>query len=361
MFDTNGGIGRFILDSSFVASYSYFNPDGQMIKFHQNSSAWTFEDEDNSSLNFLHHLYTNANQTIMIGNTSLIYNTIDVMNWRKAWQTDDSDGLFNIPQNDTTHVWELNFENSYLEIHSTEKFKMPNDCLLYPMEKLKENIGFFIQMSMQITYSDGDTLTINSLYNIDTGIPEDVALVYPMKEIEFFNKKEDAVWTQYNYWYHRYYTISATLSNSFALDSLRIYTYDKQMVTSGANFIGLNFLKRFNVFFDMKNKQIGLQPIKNFQRIVNPGIKRFHFTGKSNSEGNFIITKMADYPKNFYKTAGLREGDVIIAENGYSLKTMTPQQSSEIIESDTIVFDIIRDEKPLKIVMLNDKTEVQGD
>ncbi|GHU63863.1 hypothetical protein FACS1894123_07530 [Bacteroidia bacterium] len=334
-----------------------------MAQYHQNYTAWTFEDEDNSSLSFLNHLYGNTNQTMMIGNTSITYNAISTMNWKKAWQTelDDIEGLFNIPKDDTTHVWELNFENNYLEIHSSENFKIPNNCLLYPIEKFEESYYFFIQMPIHITCTDGDTLTINSLYNVDTGLPGDIALVYPTKEIAFFNKKEDAVWTQNISWYHRYYTVSATLPNGFAMDSLRIYTHDKKMGTSGSNFIGLNFLKRFNVFFDMKNKQIGLQPIKNFQRIVNPGIKRFYYTGKSNSEGNFIITKMADYPKNFYKTAGLREGDEIIAKNGYPLKTMTPQLNSEINESDTIVYDIIRNGKLLKIVVLNDKTEIQGD
>lgn len=65
------------------------------------------------------------------------------------------------------------------------------------------------------------------------------------------------------------------------------------------------FLKRFNVFFDMKSQRLGLQPIKNYERVVNPRKKRFHMSSRMNSHGKIIITKIADYESNYIKKAGL--------------------------------------------------------
>jgi len=184
----------------------------------------------------------------------------------------------------------------------------------------------------------------------------DVALIYP-KESEFFNKNEDVVWTQHVSWYNRRYTVKAKLFDNFVIDSLRIYIFDKSAFPAGTCLIGLNFLKRFNVFFDLKNKHIGLQPIKNFQRIVNPLSRRVHYLAEQNSKGQYIITFIADYKKNFYKTAGLQTGDEIKEINGVPLKKL----NFMISEQDTLVYDIIRQGKSMKIVVPVNKNEEQGE
>ncbi|MFK2277901.1 hypothetical protein ACIXO6_19585 [Bacteroides fragilis] len=60
------------------------------------------------------------------------------------------------------------------------------------------------------------------------------------------------------------------------MDSLRVYTFDFINRAPSNYLIGQNFLKRFNVFFDMKHQRIGFQPIPNFTRVVNPLHQRFH-------------------------------------------------------------------------------------
>lgn len=115
------------------------------------------------------------------------------------------------------------------------------------------------------------------------------------------------------------------------------------------------------MFIDRKNWQIGLQPIKNFQRIVNPLGRRFHYSAPKNSEGKYIVTKIADYKDNYYKTAGLQEGDEIIAINDKLFKDITHEENREFYKTDTLVLDIIRDGESLKIVVPVDKNEKQGD
>jgi hypothetical protein len=353
-FDTGWGDQAISLDSTFVATHPYLVPN-ECPDTLQGGTAWT--DYRVLSLKY------NSPITVKIGNASLDYNGIDVFNCKKALQTEDSEGIFNIPGTDTAHVWEWNFEHNYLKIYRTEDFQMPENCFLYPLNR--ENCyPFVIPVSMQIKCADGDTIIINDTRcTIDMALPADLALVHPsQKELEFFDRREDAIWTQFVDGYTRRYTVSATIFDNFVIDSLRIYTYSNpyEKVRS-KSLIGLNFLRRFNVFFDMKNHQVGFQPIKNFRRIVNPNSRRFHISAFPNSEGKFIVTVVADYKANYYKTAGLQVGDEIVEINGKPLRSITREENIEFHKKDTLVYNIIRNGKPLKILIPIDKNEQQGD
>ena len=121
------------------------------------------------------------------------------------------------------------------------------------------------------------------------------------------------------------------------------------------------FLKRFNVFFDMKSQRLGLQPINNYKRVVNPRKKRFHMSSRMNSHGKIIITKIADYEGNYVKESGLLEGDEIIAINEIPIKMISLEEDAELSRQDTLVYDIVRQGKSYKIPVVIDKKEVQGD
>jgi hypothetical protein len=349
-FDTGWNDRAIFLDSSFIASHPSLVPDA-FPDTSQVGSSWA----DYKVLNLAY----NTPKTVKIGNTSLSYNGVQILNWKKALQTNDSEGILNIPQDDTTHVWEWNFEHNYLEIHPVENFQMPKNCFLFPM--LERGTNPFIQIPLQIQCTNGDTLTINRSFFVDMGMPWDIAIMYPGKEWEFFDQRDDAIWTSYMNGYFRHYTVNATLFDNIAMDSIRIYTFDNPYSVNSKYLIGINFLKRFNVFIDRKNWQMGLQPIKNFQRIVNPLGRRFHFSAPPNQEGKFIVTKVADYKGNYYKTAGLQEGDEIVAINDKLFKDISYKERSEFHKKDTLILDIIRDGKPIKIVVPVDKNEEQGD
>ena len=121
------------------------------------------------------------------------------------------------------------------------------------------------------------------------------------------------------------------------------------------------FLKRFNVFFDMKSQRLGLQPINNYKRVVNPRKKRFHMSSRMNSHGKIIITKIADYEGNYVKESGLLEGDEIIAINEIPIKMISLEEDAELSRQDTLIYDIVRQGKSYKIPVVIDKKEVQGD
>jgi len=353
-FDSGAGAGVFILDSTFCATHPNVTLNVLPDTIGRGGSSWSSKAVSIS-------IYKTA-PSVKIGYTDLKYNYMMIYNWNKYYNTSDSKGMFNIPKNDTTHVWELNFEYNYLEIHQAVAFKMPENCLVFPMIKDKSTPApFNIQLPIKIKCVDGDTLTLNRKFLVDAGMPEDIALLYRAEELAFFNKKNDAVWTENQSSYNRYYTVNATLFDNFAVDSLRIYTFDHPNSISSNYLIGQNFLKRFNVFFDLKNSKIGLQPIKHFQRVINPNHRRFHFSTDTTPKGKSIVTMVANYKGNFYKTAGLRVGDEIVSLNGKLYKNITYEEKSEFYKEATLVFNIIRKGKPLKIIVRVDKNEVQGD
>ncbi|SEG29806.1 PDZ domain-containing protein [Parabacteroides chinchillae] len=300
-------------------------------------------------------IYYSAAMTFHVGETSLLFDRMNVYDWKGFTHMSCSDGLFHIPQNDTTHIWELNFEHGYIEIHSDSNFVMPENCQTFPLTRGSLS-RVYVDLPLQVTFSDGDTLTLNHTYLIDTAMYWDVVLISGVPEFDFFNSRQDAVWVQEPY-YTRRFIVGATLSNQVQLDSLRIHTADFPTSMPGQYLVGLNFLKRFNVYFDLKNKQLGLLPIKSFQRIFNPLSKRFHMSSNMNKQGKFIIDKIADYDENYCKKAGLKEGDEIIAVNGKDIKTCTTEEKKELLLQDTLMYDINRQGKRLKIKVIVDRSE----
>jgi hypothetical protein len=350
VFDTGWGDGRSIyIDSSFVASHPCLIPD-VIPDTTRIGSSWKDYMVSNLAYKKL--------QTVKIGNINMEYNTLQISDWKGYMQT-YTDGIFNIPASDSTHVWELNFEHNYMKIHHSKNFKMPKNCFLCTMERKR----FHIKLSMEMKCANGDTLTINDICFIDTGMANDIALVHPNQdELEFFDKAGNAVWTgNPNGGYTKRYTVRATLFDDFVIDSLRIYTYSNISRVNSKILIGLNFLKRFNVFLDMKNSQAGLQPVKNFQRVVNPNHRRYYFSLNTTKEGKVIVTNVADYKGNYYMEAGLQKNDEIVTINGKFFKALTFQEKLTFDTVDTFIYGIIRNGKPLELVIPVDKNEEKGD
>jgi hypothetical protein len=226
-----------------------------------------------------------------------------------------------------------------------------------------KNMGgypFGMQIPMRMQCMNGDSLSTSHTYLVDTGMAWDIVSDEP-EDSEFFNRQDDAVWIGYLDGYFRHYTVNAAVFGNFRMDSLRIYRMDSLHLPAIRNLIGLNFLKRFNVFFDMKNGQIGLQPIKNFQRTVDPLRRRFHLSTYQTPDGRIIVKMVANYKDNYYKTAGIKEGDEIVAVEGIVFKNITGEEKYGLYEKDTLVYDIIRNGQALKITVPVNRNEVKGD
>lgn len=353
-FDSGAGIGTFILDSTFCAKHPNVMSNLVPDTIVRGGSSW--------SSNSIPTSVYKSTPKVNIGNMDMNYNYMMTYNWKKYFGNYEVDGMFNIPKNDTTHVWEFNFEHNYMEIHSSTDFKMPEDCFVTPfITDNKSPYPFNIRLPFNIKCDNGDTLRINRTFMIDTGMPWDIALLSKAEELPFFNKRQDAVWTEQQGTYFRQYNVTSNIFEQFKIDSLRIYTFDFPMGINANYLIGQNFLKRFNVFFDLKNRQLGLQPIKNFQRIIDPLYRRFHYSAQKNSKGKFVVTMVADYKKNYYKTAGLQKGDEIVAVDGKPYKDISRDERRNFYTKDKLVFEIVRKGKPLKIIVKVDKNEKQGD
>ena len=357
VFDSAINRYRFSIDSMFCSMHPEIMANmSSYTTIRSGGSAWS-----QTSTPAL--IYNNAPKVTM-GNTELKYENTKIVDWKKHMHNNEMDGMFSIPDSDTTNVWELNFEHNYLEVHSSKGFYMPENCFIIEMVKDESNpFRLEVKLAFMINCSDGCVLPLDRIYTVDTGIPYDIVLTYNAKELDYFNKKDDAVWVGIDSYhtYYKYNIVNATLFDDFVLDSLRIYTFDRRNSVRSDYLIGQNFLKRFNVFFDMKNKQIGLQPVEKFQRLVNPDFRRFHFSTYRMQDGRAIVREVADYKDNYYKTAGMLKGDEILSVNNKPFNKITPNEIHNFHKKDTLVYSIIRNGKPLEIVVSVDKNEVQGD
>lgn len=352
IFDSGWNRLGFALDSAFYLEHPDLMAASSVVKVEAGGSAWTPE---------YHTKFAECTSppTMKLGEINCVYPIFGVSSLKRIWGPLTVDGIFNIPANDSTHVWELNFEQNYIEIHSGCEFVMPQDCFIFPLEE--DSLYFKIKMPMHVKCADGDTLTINRSFLIDTGAAYDICLMYQTPELQFFNKQQDAVWLQFVDRYCRRYTVQTTLFDSFQMDSVRIYTFDFPNNVSDY-VLGTNFLKRFNVYFDLPNRRIGLQPHKNYQRVVNPLIRRYYVGTRNDSRGlPSIVDNIADCPGNPYQEAGFRLGDMITHIDTIKTETATREALARLQDADSITYGIIRDGKPMKIVVHFDRSIPQGD
>jgi hypothetical protein len=348
LFDTGAG---FTLDSVFVHKH-HLAPN--VVPSEETGGLFLI----NST--FLNIIYDTA-FTTKIGQTIVTHNKIAV--WDVQKHTGISvPGMYNIPHDDTNHVWELNFDKCYIEVHSVDSFRMPENCMVFPLIEVNYK-QFHIQIPLQIIRGN-DTLKSNYSYCIDTGNDDD--MIWGMPSEDIFPKTDDELLftddyvKDYKSWY-RNHTVSAVLWNEFRIDSLQINTHHQsQGVEAPRHFVGTDFLKRFNIFFDIKHRQIGLQPLKKHYEASRVHWL-FMYSAKPTANRTIIITEMADFKRNYYKSAGLQVGDEIIAIDNYFLRNHANFASfiyfySMPRQADSVTFDIIRNGQPMKIIAKIDKS-----
>ena len=257
------------------------------------------------------------------------------------------DATFSFSAQDTTHVWEMNFRHNYLEAHDAAIFTMPDDCRVFPLVDIKGNY-MNVRFPVKVTCADGATITIDQTYFIDTGALCDLILLESAAEYGFFRGRDDAVLL--NHWNNRRYEVDAEVFDGMRLDAMRVYLNEGSYMLNeeeAKGTIGLNFMKRFNVFFDLSKKQIGFQPIRGFKRTVNIDYTRKYFEAQDNN----LITEVLDIPDNPYKKAGVMAGDVVMAINGKEMKTASMADFTEIRHSKVRRMDIIRNGKTMRLTV----------
>ena len=113
----------------------------------------------------------------------------------------------------------------------------------------------------------------------------------------------------------------------------------------------MNFFKRFNVFFDMKNRLLYLKPIKKkFERIK--WLKRpWGKFSSSLKNGKDIIDCIYDYKDNPAIKAGFQVGDEIISINGKLNSEYSEEDWEKLSEEEIWNYVIKRDGKLLNLTL----------
>jgi len=221
------------------------------------------------------------------------------------------DGLFGLEGFiDSPYVWELNFEKNYINITAADSFHLDGDFLTLPLKWDKGKT--FTTLPITIRIKQGVEVKSEKDFLIDTGSITDVLFIHDTEESQKLDTQKDSA-----YWLpeRHFWDAEMTVCNRVKLDAARVYVYDMSYTGAFKGILGLNFLKRFNVCFDLKNNQLYLKPIKTFERITQ-GKKPWGKFSSSQKNGKDIIDRICDYKENPAIKAGFQVGDEIISING---------------------------------------------
>ena len=285
---------------------------------------------------------------VQIGNYNFKAERFRVGDFRELLQIPEFDGIFGLRDIvDSTHVWELNFEENYISITPADSFQIDGDFLILPL-KWKGETQILTALPITIRTKQGVEVKSEEEYLIDTGNYADIQFLNDTEEAKKLNTKNDSA-----YWLHEYHFWDAeiTVYNRVKLDSARVYVYDFPL--SNKRTLGLNFFKRFNVYFDMKNEQLYLKPIKKkFERIKL--MKQPWGTLKTVwKDDKLIIDYICDYQDNPAIKAGFQVGDEVVSINGIKLDSDYDEDDAEkLAQADIWEHIIKRDGKLLNLTLL---------
>ena len=336
LFDT--GASSLGMDTTFAAKIAPYDSISQLRRTHSGSdfaprSEW-------AAIN----LYTGLLKLEM-GSHCFEVEEFRVGDFHKSLQIPEFDGLMGIPDSDTLNVWELNFEENYISIVPADSFHLDGDFLTLPLKK--GQYGWpHTTLPVSIRTKQGVEVKSEEEYLIDIGLHSDILFLHDTKEAQTLNTKNDSA-----YWLpeRHFWEGEINVCNRVKLDSARVYVYDDPI--SSKRILGLNFFKRFNVYFDLKNKLLHLKPIKKkFERIK--WLKRpWGKFSSSLKNGKDIIDCIYDYKDNPAIKAGFQVGDEIISINGKLNSEYSEEDWEKLSEEEIWNYVIKRDGKLLNLTL----------
>lgn len=325
------------LDSSFCARNNLFKESQQMKP---ETSAWSAAIRFNA-VNVMDTL------KIAVDSREVVYDYFQIWSNLTAFYSRGSnwEGIFGIPVQDSTNVWEINFDDNLLRIAPADDFPFPKQVKFFPLSTVKE-YDLTVKMPVNITLADGAKIVSNWECLIDTGLKHDIVLLHNAPEKEALDKRNDAAWfSDSGGMYRRRFNTSAEVFDSYKLDTLMLYTLQTRTRIKDINYVlGLNFLKHFNLFFDMKNHRLGLVPVRKYVRLYN--YAPYYCGVYTNEEGKFEMYHIADYKDNPYKKAGLQVGDEVLEIDGFKMEDIVNGKvKADFFGKDTISYRIRRERK----------------
>ena len=292
----------------------------------------------------LGHIYEGLLK-VEIGKHNFGVEKFRVADFHDYLQIPEFDGVMRITCLDTLHVWELNFEESHISITPADSFQIDGDFLTLPL-RLDEDGWIYTTLPITIRTKHGAEVKSEEEYLIDTGNYADIQFLNDTEEAKKLNKQNDSA-----YWLHErhFWECEINVCNCVNLDSARVYVYDDSL--SNKRTLGLNFFKRFNVYFDIKNRQLCLKPIENkFERIKRTKQPWGKFS-LSQKNGKVIINRICDYKDNPAIMAGFQVGDEIISINGKLNSEYSEEDGKKLSEEEIWNYVIKRDGKLLNLTL----------
>ncbi len=282
---------------------------------------------------------------VEIGSRSLGVEKFRVGDFHDFLQIPEFDGVFRPGDFDSLYVWEVNYEENYLSITDADSFQIDGDFLTLPL-RLDENGWIYTTLPITIRTNQGVEVKSEEEYLIDTGNYADIQFLNDTEETQTLNTKNDSA-----YWLHEYHFWDAEISvcNRVKLDSARVYVHDYPL--SNKRTLGLNFFKRFNVFFNLKNNQLYLKPIKKFERIIRG--KQPWGTHKTVwKDDKLIIDNICDYQDNPAVKGGFQVGDEVVSINGIKLDSEYSEEDWKKLSQEEIWNYVVkRDGKLLNLTL----------
>jgi hypothetical protein len=166
------------------------------------------------------------------------------------------DGIFSPDYRTDKRIWELNFEHGYARIH--ERDTIPPHALAFPLT-YNEAAGIhpLIEIHLTLVGKAGETFPLgNRRYILDTGTPLTVAFIRDFEKLAPFVKDQPSADNDF--------VTKGVLFNDRMLPTGR-FTFWKGTPAhlypaDVAGALGVDFLKHFNVFLDLKHQRVYLQP-----------------------------------------------------------------------------------------------------
>ena len=273
---------------------------------------------------------------VEIGSHSFGVEKFRVGDFHDFLQIPEFDGVFGLKDFNPRYVWEVNFEENYISIIPADSFQIDEKILTLPL-RLDEYGFTFTTLPVAIRTKQGVEVKSEEEYLIDTGSYTDILFLNNTEEAKKLNTKNDSA-----YWLHDYHFWEGEINvcGRVKLDSARVYVYDFPL-SNNKRSLGMNFFKRFNVFFDMKNMQLYLKPIKKFERIK--WSKRPWGTLKTVwKDDKLIIDYICDYQDNPAVKAGFQVGDEVVSINGIKLDSDYDEDDAEKLAQAEIWEHIIK-------------------
>lgn len=118
--------------------------------------------------------------------------------------------------------------------------------------------------------------------------------------------------------------------------------------------IGMDFIKRFNIIVDYKNKNIYLQPNSNYTPEVSSFFKAKGFSAKTNLNHEYIIQTLV--VGSIAENAGLKIGDEVISINGLRVDSVNSCEIDNLYKdnsSELIINEVVlkRGDETLKFIL----------